>query len=473
VVRASALAEQVGVPSSSLVCEGFLGQAATTAAGLGFPNLPLARLPGHVDVQSAEELRANVLHVTVDAVVENLTIDPAPAEVVAEPEPLDVVFAGSSDQVSRYFVEREWSDGLPIVPPTIDRVRACLGFTDRDPAEPLGVLLPDNRQATVWSVAVNGVMAGCRPEQLPVLLAIVEAMADPGYGVEHSGDTTSAEMLVILSGPLVRALGFNCGQGALRDGVPANTTVGRFCRLYQRNVAGFLPGRTDKGTFGTTWRVVLAEDGEALARVGWPSIAEERGVPAGESAVTVGRYTTEALIGSAFATDPARLLAYLADGLVKHIGWEFAFTIAWGDSLRPLLILTPILAEALAHAGLTKAGVKHELFTRARLPARQVERYVGDWTNIVPGQPRLVDLVRRGELAAIYGESEDPERLVPIVSRPDALMIAVSGDPLRTNACTLVSNGMHGYPTTKRVRLPRDWDVRLRAASVGEQASRL
>jgi hypothetical protein len=83
-------------------------------------------------------------------------------------------------------------------------------------------------------------------------------------------------MLVILSGPLVATLGFNCGQGALRDGIPANTTVGRFCRLYQRNVAGFLHGRTDKGTFGATWRVVLAEDGAALARLGGPSIAEER-----------------------------------------------------------------------------------------------------------------------------------------------------------------------------------------------------
>jgi hypothetical protein len=465
VVRASAVAERSGIPSSSLVCEGFLGQGATTAAGVGFPDLPLARLPGHVDVQSREELRDNVLRVTVDAVVHNLTGPLRSTAIEAEPGAMDIVFEGSCDAVNQHFVEREWSDGLPIVPPTTDRVRAFLAFTDRDPAEPLGVLLPDSRQATVWSVAVNGVMAGCRAEQLPVLLAIAEALADPAYGVEHSGDTTSAEMLVILSGPLVKTLGFNCGQGALRDGIPANTTVGRFCRLYLRNVAGFLPGRTDKGTFGTTWRVVLAEDGDALARLGWPSIAEEQGVPAGQSAVTVGRYTTEALIGSAFATDTERLLAYLADGLVKHIGWEFVFTVSWGASLRPLLVLTPILAEALARAGLSKAEVKRRLFLRARLPAHQVERYVGEWTNIVPGDPRLADLVRRGALAAVFGEADDPERLVPIVSRPEDLMIAVSGDPLRTNACTFVSNGMHGYPTTKRIRLPGDWEARREAAA--------
>jgi hypothetical protein len=452
VVRASAVAERIGIPSSSLVCEGFLGQATTTATGLGLPNLPLARLPGHVDVQTAEELRANVLAVTAGAVAANLTVDPAPAHMAAEPEPGDVVFGGSFDEVNRHFLEREWSDGLPVVPPTLARVRAFLSVTDRDPSEVLGVLLPERRQATVWSVAVNGVMAGCRPEYLPVLLAIAEAVADPAYGVEHSGDTTSAEMLVVLSGPVVQSLGFNAGVGALRDGPQANTAVGRFCRLYLRNVAGLLPGRTDKGTFGTTWRVVLAEDGAALARLGWPSLAEERGVRAGESAVTVGRYTTEALIGSAFAADPRRLLDYLADGLVKHVGWEFVFTVSWGSSLRPLLVLTPILAETLARAGLDKAAIRRELFARARLEAGRIERYVGEWTNIVPGQPRLADLARRGELPAVYGESDDPRRLVPIVAEPDHLMIAVSGDPLRTNACTFVSNGMHGYPTTKVIR---------------------
>jgi hypothetical protein len=434
------------------VCEGFLGQATTTATGLGLPNLPLARLPGHVDVQSAEELRGNVLAVTADAVVGNLTRDPAPASLAAEPEPGDVVFAGSFDEVQEHFLEREWSDGLPVVPPTRERVRAFLAHAGRDPDEVLGVLLPERRQATVWNVAVNGVLAGCRPEHLPVLLAIAEAVADPAYGVEHSGDTTSAEMLVILSGPLVEALGFNAGVGALRDGTRANTAVGRFCRLFLRNVAGFLPGRTDKGTFGTTWRVVLAEDGAALARLGWPTLAEERGVPAGESAVTVGRYTTEALIGSAFAADAGRLLDYLADGLVKHVGWEFVFTVSWGSSLRPLLVLTPILAQALARAGLDKAAIRRELFARARLEAGRIERYVGEWTNIVPGQPRLADLARRGEMPALYGESDDPRRLVPIVAEPDHLMIAVSGDPLRTNACTFVSNGMHGFPTTRRIR---------------------
>ncbi len=91
-LRASAVAEKAGVPSASLVCEGFIGQAGTTAAGLGLPNLPVARVPGHVDGQSAEELRDNVRNVTLDAVIRNLTVDPAPAAPVTEPAPEESAF---------------------------------------------------------------------------------------------------------------------------------------------------------------------------------------------------------------------------------------------------------------------------------------------------------------------------------------------------------------------------------------------
>ena len=96
------------------------------------------------------------------------------------------------------------SDGLPIVPPTVERVAEFLRFCDRPGETELGVLLPDKRHATVWNVAVNGVMAGCRPEYMPILVALVEAMADPRYGVEHSGNTPGAETLIILNGPLIK-----------------------------------------------------------------------------------------------------------------------------------------------------------------------------------------------------------------------------------------------------------------------------
>jgi hypothetical protein len=465
VLRASAVAERAGVPTASLVCEGFRGQAATTAAGLGLPGLPTALVPGHVDVQSAEELRRNVVAVTVDAVIRNLTEAPPPAGgAVVEPAAADIVFEGSLDQVNRFFYENDWSDGLPIVPPTGERVAEFLRFADRPGETELGVLLPDQRRATVWNVAVNGVMAGCRPEYMPILVALVEAMADPRYGVEHSGNTPGAETLIILNGSLIKELGFNYEQGALRDGIQANTTIGRFWRLYLRNVAGFLHHRTDKGTFGNTWRVVLAENEDALRRIGWTTIAEDEGVTAG-NAVTISRYTGGGVIASVFGNTPEQMLPYLADSMLRKVSWELMFTVGMGvGSQRPLLLLSPILAETLARSGLDKAALKQRLFELVRIPATQFERYVGEWTNLVPGRPSLTALVKAGQIPAVFAESEDPERLVPIVCRAEDLMVAVSGDPLRANAYAFAHNGILGFPTTKAIRLPADWARLLREA---------
>jgi hypothetical protein len=465
VLRASAIAEEAGVPTASLVCEGFVGQALTTSAGIGMPNLPIARVPGHVDVQSAEQLRENVFSVTLDDVIENLTADPEAATAVVEPSPTDIVFEGSFEQVNRLYYENRWSDGLPIVPPTVEKVREFLDFTDRHEDEIVGVAAPDNRNATVWNVAVNGVMAGCRPEYMPVLVASAEAMVDPAYGVEHSGNTPGAETLITINGPLVRELEFNYEQGALRDGFKPNTSIGRFWRLYLRNVAGFLPHETDKGTFGNTWRVVLAENEQAIEAIGWPPLAADFGFQRGDNAVTISRYTGGSVIVSVFGTSAEECLPYLADALAKHTGWELVFTVGMATGgYRPLLVLSPIVAETIAGSGFSKDDVKRYLFEHARMPAWKFEKYIAGWTNFIPGNRSLVDMVNFGKAPKIFAESDDPERLVPIVCKPEDVLIAVSGDPLRTNCYVFTHNGILGYPVGKGIELPKDWAAKLAAA---------
>ncbi len=465
-LRASAIAEMAGVPSVSLVCEGFMGQAATTSVGLGMPNLPLAMVPGHVDVQGSEELKANIARVTLERVINGLTAAPAVVTSLgAEPAPRDIVFTGTFEEVNRLFYENEWSDGLPIVPPTIVKVEEFLRFTERAPDEVLGVMLPDNRKATIWSIAVNGVMAGCRPEYMPVLIAAVEAMADPGYGVEHSGNTPGAETLIIVDGPIIKELGFNYEQGALRDGFIANTSIGRFWRLYLRNVAGFLPHKTDKGTFGNTWRVVLAENEDALARIGWEPLAAERGFARGDNVLTISRYTGGDVIASVHGNSAEELLPYLADALAKQVGWELVFTVGMANgSQQPLLVLSPILAEAIARSGYSKRDVQRYLFEHARIPAWKFEQYIGKYTHFIPDNRTLVDLVNMGKAPRVFAASDDPGRMVPIVGKPEDFLIAVSGDPLRTNAYVFVHNGILGYTTSRAIRLPRNWPELLAAA---------
>ena len=462
-MRASAACELAGVPTSSLVCEGFIGQAGTTSAGLGLPNLPLALVPGHVGNQSEDEMEQNVLEVTLDAVVANLLEAPEDAPAFDEPSPREIVFEGSFEEVNRYFYECEWTDGLPIVPPTVGKVEEFLAFTGRDPDEVIGVILADNRAVTIWSIAVNGVMAGCRPEYMPVLVALAEAMADPEYGVEHSGNTPGAETLITLNGPIIKQLGFNYEQGVLRDGFMPNSSVGRFWRLYLRNVAGFLLHKNDKATFGNTWRVVLAENEDVLAEVGWPPTSAEFGFEAGENTVTIARYTGSDMMASVYGDTPERVLPYIADAVLKQNTWQLIFTVGKSmGSLRPLLVLSPILAQTIAKAGWSKQDVKQYLFDHARLPAWEFERYLGDWTDHVIRS--LESEVNLGKIPRVFLESDDPNRLVPIVFEPDDFMIAVAGDPLRNNASTFAHNGRLGYPVAKQIELPAGWEARLAEA---------
>lgn len=465
-LRASAASEYAGFPTSSIVCEGFVGVAKTTSVGLGLPNLPLAVVPGHVGNQSKEQLRQNISTVTCDAVVANLLEAPSDVAVDEEPRPRDIVFSGDLDAVNRHFYEKGWSDGLPVIPPTVARVEEFLRFVDRDPDEIIGVLLPDNRAATVWSVAVNGVMAGCRPEYMPVLVALIEAMADPAYGVEHSGNTPGGETLITINGPIIKDLGFNYQQGVLRDGFMANTAIGRFWRLYLRNVAGFLLHQNDKSTFGNTWRVVLAENEDHLAKIGWDPMCADMGLDGGDNAVTIGRYTGGDLVASVFGDTPERVMPYIADAVLKQYTWQIGFTVgnAMG-TLRPLLLLSPILAQTIAVGGWSKQDVRQYLFDNARMPAWQFERYLGEWTD----KPirSLQEQASLGKIPQDFVESDDPDRMVPIVFTPDDFMIAVTGDLLRNNAYVFAHNGNLGYPVAKKIETPANWQTLIAANKNG------
>ena len=153
----------------------------------------------------------------------------------------------------------------------------------------IAVLPPENRSATVWNIAVNGVMAGCRPEYLPILIVVVECLADPVFRLEDQGSTSGREPLIVVSGPLVAQLDFNSGTGVMRLGRQANTTMARFARLVMRNLAGLRipPGDQDHGAFGCGFLVTLAEDAEHTKAIGWDPYSVERGFAADDSVVSV------------------------------------------------------------------------------------------------------------------------------------------------------------------------------------------
>ena len=468
-MRASIEAEKQGLPSASIVTEGFIDQGHVTADGSGMPNLPLAMISGHTDIYSDEEFRKVIETVTIDQTIRALVDQPEDVEQAVEPDSRDIVFTGTVEEVNQYFYEQRWQDGIPIVPPIVEKVDEFLKYTDRISDEEIGVLLPDRREATIWNVAVNGVMAGCRPEYMPVLIAVVEVLADPQYGVEHSSNTPGAEELITINGPIIKDLDFNYTQGALRVGFQANTSIGRFVRLYLRNVAGFLPHGTDKATFGNTWRVVLAENEDALAKIGWKPTSFYEGFEEGENVVTVSRYTSGGVIVSVFGNSAEEVLPYLADGLIRHTGWELIFTTGlpanpgFAHTQRPHLILSPCIAGVIAKNGFSKKDVQQYLYDHARIPAWKFEEILS-WMS--SAKIDLCKLVESGIAPKEFCASTDPNRMVPIVCSADDFLITVSGDPLRNNAYAFTSNGIFGYTTSKKIELPPKWDELLKQAKI-------
>ena len=194
---------------------------------------------------------------------------------------------GGFEAADAHYQEHGWTDGLPIVPPTDDAVAEFLCWTDRDPREVLGVLPPRQGEATVEKIAINAVMAGCKPEYLPVVITAIEALADPLFNLDSVQATTHpVAPLIVVNGPIGRELGINAGYNAFGQGFRANVTIGRAVRLVLRNLLEVRPGELDRSTLGhpgkLTWCVAEDEEGG----VPWRPLGSERGIPAGVSSVS-------------------------------------------------------------------------------------------------------------------------------------------------------------------------------------------
>jgi hypothetical protein len=449
VLRASAIAERAGIPSVSIVTTPFMQQAAVVCKGVGLPSLPIAEYPG-VPMTDGSDAVAKKVEMLLPEIIAGLSgARDIARTATAEPSPHDVVFRGTLDEIQERFHANLWTDGLPIIPPTRERVERFLARTRRDPDEVIGRLLPENRIATVWSIAVNGVMAGCRPEYMPVLIAIVEAIADPIFRAEDAGSTPGWEPLVIVSGPVVRRLDFNHGQGVMRVGRQPNTSVGRFLRLYLRNVAGLRipPGAGDKGSIAGSFNVALAEDEAAATALGWPTFGQDQGFGRDDSVVTVQSVVSVSppiYSAGTQALEHARILADVFGGACAYwsaIGMKYA---RW----EPLLVLGPSIAAVLARDGWSKDQIRRYLHEHVTITARQAETYA---LQVGATAFTLDAHVKDGVLPTAYATSSDPERPVPVFVQPDKIGILIAGDPGRNQSKGYVNNHIQGGRVSRKV----------------------
>jgi hypothetical protein len=266
------------------------------------------------------------------------------------------------EALNELYHARGWTDGLPIVPPTEAAVAAMLGATARAPDEVLGVLPPRQGEATVERIAINAVMAGCRPEYLPVLLAAVEAVADPQFNLDGIQATTHpVAPLIVVNGPVARRLGINAGPNCYGQGFRANAAIGRALRLVLMNVGGGLPGTGDRSTQGSPAKFTYCV-AEAEALSPWAPLHVELGYPPDASTVTVFGCEGPHNIQDHYSTGGEGILRTIA-GAMGQAGSNNILRHGY-----PLLTLGPEHAATIAGDGFTKADVKRFLFTHARFP---------------------------------------------------------------------------------------------------------
>ncbi|MEZ5815463.1 MAG: hypothetical protein R3D44_00075 [Hyphomicrobiaceae bacterium] len=355
---------------------------------------------------------------------------------------VEVVHGPDSDaRANALYHARGWTDGFPIVPPTVARVRDMLRFSDRQAAECLGEVEPLKGLATVERIAANAVMAGCRADYFPVVLAAVEAMLDPAFNLRGLQTTDeNATPLVVVNGPITHALDINGGFGALGPGWRANATIGRAMRLVLNNVGGGWPAAVSFAGLGQPGRYTLCI-AENETQSPWSPLHEDLGATPGTSSVTVLRAESVINVTGGLA-EIASVMGSAAS----------AFQILWGGIAT--VLLSPATASDLAKKNMTKAGVADWLWQNGRWPADQWRK---SWLyQTVAGPERWADWVHASAAEGAVAPTARPE---------DITIVVAGGDIPIAQQAYCPSWGFPPARITKGIALPRDWD-RLHAEAL-------
>ncbi|HYC45281.1 MAG TPA: hypothetical protein VED01_07305 [Burkholderiales bacterium] len=315
--------------------------------------------------------------------------------------------ADDLEAINRLYRERKWSDGLPIVPPTPERVERMLAHTKRARYDVVTHVAPAYGAATVERIAVNAVMAGCDPGYLRVLIAATEAIADPAFNLQGIQATTNpVAVWLVVNGPAATSLNVNAAFNCIGQGAWANATLGRAMRLILQNIGGALPGEMDRATQGQPGKFSFccAENEDASP---WEPLHVERGFRRDESTVTVvGAEGT--LNMNTHSKDAMELVRVMAETLIHPPSNEY---VHGGE---PWLIIGPEHAEVFKRGGLTKDDVKRHLWEQSKMAASQLS---------------TKELQRaRDSRTEELGEIE-AGTLLPISPTADEIMLIVAGGP--------------------------------------------
>lgn len=296
------------------------------------------------------------------------------------------------------FFRNGWTDGLPVVPPTPERVSEFLAYAGVDPDFELGAVQERGRVATAEKVACNAVMAGCQPEYMPVLLAAVQAITDPLYNFQTATTSTSGGApLLIVNGPVSRAIGMNCRESLFGPGNRANATIGRAIRLVATNVLGAEVGTLDRACLGHPgkYSYCIAED---ELHSPWEPLHVDLGYSKEDSIVTAVHLEGPHHVRNQLGATPESVLSTFADAMkpCTFVGGSW------------VVIMNPEHAQTIARGGWSKRDVRQYLYEQTRRTVAEMKRACR-----IPGE-------------VLHG---DDDRRMQIVDSPDSILVIAAGSP--------------------------------------------
>jgi hypothetical protein len=321
-----------------------------------------------------------------------------------------------------FFLQKEWSDGLPVVTPTEERLARMLAATPRDPGEVIGRIPPMMEEASVRTVAIHALMAGCKPEYLPVVLGALPLMLQDPFNMNGvQGTMHGVAPLMIVNGPYAEQIGLQGGNGCFGPGFRANASIGRAIRLMMLNLGGGMAGLASATIFATPMRYTACIT-ENMAKHPWESLAVSKGYALTDNVITCAMVESPRLCFDDVSQEPRRLLTGIADSMTAMGSWNMH---ARSDMV---VALGPQHAAICARAGMTRADVHRTLCELAGRKVRDLEGG-GNWRR------------ERALAFPIKVDPDDPDCFIPVIKDPVDLQLIVAGG---WGPCTAICHGWSG-----------------------------